>query len=398
MEVIELRILYFSAMNINLLELSGVAKKIIAQCNAFREQCGENNVYLASFDENNNFVIRGKDYYHDIKYKKSNRRQLRLSRIYPNLAQVIDELSIDVVYFRAYNLTFQTIKLFKKIKSFHVKIYMEIPTYPFWKEKRFSIINNLKRRKIVLAASETASMILYGATTLTLKKYIDVIVTFSNIKSLWGIPVLGISNGYDFENTLVSKKNINQDSKYHLLVVASIRRNHGIDRIIESIYQFRKDTGINKFVLHVVGTGDALDELKNQVRSMKDYSDSIIFHGAKYGHDLESVYDISDVGISALGFHRFNVGYISPLKSKEYFAKGLPCVGTENEEDIIFSSAKKYFFTVSADDSNIDMNKLLDFCKEMESIPDINNKIHITTKEIFDWRVIMKLVVDSMKE
>lgn len=181
-----MNILYISPMEINRNMLDGVARKILAQVAAFESYSSDNNVFLASYFENKRYLVVGEEYEREIQYSKRSSKPLELFEIYPKLEDICCELDISAVYFRISLLSWVTNKLFRNLKKKGIKIVVEIPTYPFWKEKWMDVKNKLFAGNFNLATKIAVSNIVYFIYAQRLKNHIIAIVTFSNIKSLWG--------------------------------------------------------------------------------------------------------------------------------------------------------------------------------------------------------------------
>lgn len=393
-----MNILYISPVLIDKKNLDGVSKKILSQCRVLSSYNGVENVYLASYFEKGKYSIISTDFQTDIIYNKKSSKQLELFEIYPKLVNICKQLEISAVYFRIYSLSWASNKLFSKLNFMGVKIAVEIPTYPFWKEKWLDVINNVKAGKVGTGIKRTVSNIVHFWFAYRLKKTIHTIVTFSDVTNLWGIPVIGIANGYEFENIDIEKTLKDSREELNLIMVASIRRNHGADRVIKGLSKYYKDKPVRRVVFHIVGDGEAIPELKRLVRSLNNIDDYIVFHGFRTGIDLEQIYENADIGISAIGFHRLGVRYASPLKSKEYFSKGIPVVGTLAEHDILKSSSSQYYYAIDENETDVDIKAICSFYNDLKMKGWTNQTISKDSEKNFAWEIIMKPVYNILKE
>lgn len=211
-----------------------------------------------------------------------------------------------------------------------------------------------------------------------------------------GIPVIGITNGYEFDEVLKEVELKKESETLNLLMVASIRDNHGVDRVINGMSSYLRSGNTRKVVFHVVGDGEIVPNLKRMV-SEEGLADCVIFYGFKSGQELDEIYRKADIGVSALGFHRLGVFYASPLKSKEYFAKGLPVVGTTVEHDVLVSKCKMFYFSIPENDTALDIGALIKFYDELRMKQYTNRTIVDTARECFEWKNIMKPVYQAMQ-
>ena len=392
-----MNLLYISPMIIDFENLDGVARKLLYQKDAFSYCAGTDKVYLASYFGDGIFRVIGEKTDIKIPFKKKSSRQLELMEIYPKLPQICSKLGIKAVYFRIFALSWVSDKLFSDLRKQGIKIAVEIPTYPFWKEKWMDVLDKFKTGKVLTGVKRTLTNIVYFIYAHRLKKYVTTIVTFSDIKKLWGVPVTGIANGYDFKELEEEKTLKAKEEDLHLLMVASVRSNHGADRVIKGLSTYMKKAPKRNVVFHIVGDGDAIPELKELVKTLDNVEKQVVFHGFMAGQALEDIYQVGDIGVSAIGFHRLGVYYASPLKSKEYFAKGLPVVGTTVEHDVLKSKSSEYYLAFPEDDTDIDIERVCSFYEGLQKQNCTNRQIAESAANDFAWKSIMKPIYEQLK-
>lgn len=392
-----MNLLYISPMIIDFENLDGVARKLLYQKDAFSYCAGTDKVYLASYFGDGIFRVIGEKTDIKIPFKKKSSRQLELMEIYPKLPQICSKLGIKAVYFRIFALSWVSDKLFSDLRKQGIKIAVEIPTYPFWKEKWMDVLDKFKTGKVLTGVKRTLTNIVYFIYAHRLKKYVTTIVTFSDIKKLWGVPVTGIANGYDFKELEEEKTLKAKEEDLHLLMVASVRSNHGADRVIKGLSTYMKKAPKKNVVFHIVGDGDAIPELKELVKTLGNVEKQVVFHGFMAGQALEDIYQVGDIGVSAIGFHRLGVYYASPLKSKEYFAKGLPVVGTTVEHDVLKSKSSEYYLAFPEDDTDIDIERVCSFYEGLQKQNCTNRQIAESAANDFAWKSIMKPIYEQLK-
>ena len=392
-----MNLLYISPMIIDFEKLDGVARKLLYQKDAFSYCAGTDKVYLASYFGDGIFRVIGEKTDIKIPFKKKSSRQLELMEIYPKLPQICSKLGIKAVYFRIFALSWVSDKLFSDLRKQGIKIAVEIPTYPFWKEKWMDVLDKFKTGKVLTGVKRTLTNIVYFIYAHRLKKYVTTIVTFSDIKKLWGVPVTGIANGYDFKELEEEKTLKAKEEDLHLLMVASVRSNHGADRVIKGLSTYMKKAPKRNVVFHIVGDGDAIPELKELVKTLGNVEKQVVFHGFMAGQALEDIYQVGDIGVSAIGFHRLGVYYASPLKSKEYFAKGLPVVGTTVEHDVLKSKSSEYYLAFPEDDTDIDIERVCSFYEGLQKQNCTNRQIAESAANDFAWKSIMKPIYEQLK-
>lgn len=267
-----------------------------------------------------------------------------------------DELirTSDFIYLRKPSaINMGLIDMLKRIRKINpgMKILLEIPTYPYDNE-----IQGLVRLPLKLKDKYARKR---------LKDYVDVILTYSNDKEIFGIKTINISNGVEAEKLAeaVKKYPYPNDGKIRFIACAKFNLWHGFDRAIEGLNEYLQSPEANKNIeLEMVGDGDLVDTYKQLVDQF-GLSEYVKFYGKLQGEELVKVYSKCDIGLDSMGRHRSGVYYNSSLKGKEYCAYGLLIVsGVETELDS--ASDFDYYYRIPADDTPVDFAKVLGFYKE----------------------------------
>lgn len=358
-------------------EFNGISKKIRYQVQALKD-CGLETC-VCYLTDNNNHKKRMiddeilKDYGNGIKGKILKRIEFQ------SIINYIKEQNITLIYLRYdHNANPFTIHFIKKLRRNGVKIIMEIPTYPYDQEykglplpyQRILFIDKCFRKRFA--------------------RHVHKIVTFSDYNIIWNRPTIRISNGVDFSQIKV-KKYINDTSKeFNLIGVATLHPWHGFDRAIWGLVHYYKKPHTLKIYFHIVGVGVPLvvDEYKKIVKD-NNLEEYIIFHNALYGEKLNEVYEKSDMGIGSLARHRSHIDKIKTLKNREYAARGIPFIYSETDSDF---EDMPYILKVSADDTPIDINNLIDFYRSIDVTP---SKIRATIENTLSWKIQMQKVIEE---
>lgn len=284
---------------------------------------------------------------------------------------------------------YMLVKRAKKMNP-HMKVVLEIPTYPYENEttdltfkQRIHLFNDHLWRRDFIAC-------------------VDRIATYSRDDMIWGVPTIRFSNAIDFEHCKRGKVlETLEDKTIEIIACAQITFWHGYDRALKGLVDYYKNSKKRKYdiVLHVVGDGpkknNPLDSYRAIVRDA-GLEDKVIFHGRLVGAELEAIYNRCVIGLDSMGRHRSGVFYNSSLKGKEYLAKGLIIVsGVQTELD--YDESYPYYFRVAADDSNVDFFSILEKVDKLMSengLGAIQRAIMSYAKENFDYGVAMKGVIE----
>lgn len=351
----------------------GVLKKINSQVKALNKyleiDCIEikhNKYYL------NNLEIGSGNTLSKTLHSRINKKIKNIKIIY-NLRKkklYSDYKCIYIRYLGSYPWTYSYIKFLKKIG---LKIIIEIPTYPYdneiKKENIFTKIDKYYRKK--------------------LSKYVDRIVTYSEDKEIWGIPCINISNGIDLEEVrLVNRK---EKSKEEIIFtsVSNCSFWHGIDRFLKSLEKYGEQENKKEIIFNIIGEGTESYNLKEIVSKSEYLSKVVKFQGFKMGKDLDNIYDETDIAVGCLGNHRKGIYTIQALKNKEYMAKGLPMIFSEDDPGL---RDKEFVFKASHNEKLIEIDELIRWYESLKITPE---KIRKCAEE-FTWDKQMRKVIENI--
>jgi len=383
-----IKVLYVSLLDKQDPRLIGVFKKVYSIQNAlkkagyetaFAHLNGALKIELESPDE-------GTTTFQILEYvtgsglmEKYNKRKEILSVLSNN---VIDRYKPNIIILRFIMADQSLIRTFKKLKHYGIRIVLDVPTYPYDKELGKScysflrlLIDKLYRRMF--------------------KKYVDLVYSPSDEPCIFGIENIQVTNGIDCSSISI-KKLRKYDDDIHFISVANVSFWHGYDRIIKGMYEYYQGNPSRTVHYHCVGEGEALPALKQLTNDLR-LNKYVVFHGAKTGEELDKVFDESDVAIGSLGFHRTGLKSGSPLKGREYCARGIPFVIGYDDQD--FSESFPYILKIPPDESPVDINKIVEWYEELtHSHPGYSTEMRKYAEEHLSWDATMKPVIEKIKE
>lgn len=346
----------------------GVYKKILFQIEAFRN-LGINMDFIGIEGDKINFIDN------DIKFKYD---YLRHQMFFKYIIDYKDEIEdkYDFVYIRFSFCNFYMFKLASMLKKKGITIFVEIPTYPYEDE-----IENTVKNRIM----KTIDRLLWK----TQNKYISYLVLTTDKKELFNINAISIFNGISSKNVRykrfeTDKRNIN------LVGVANVSSWHGYDRVINGIAEYNKNSPLIEVNFYIVGDGE---EIPNLIQLIKKLQIEKYVHilGAKFGDELDEIYDNSDIGISSLALFRAGGGH-DPIKSKEYISKGIPVV--IGYDDRALSEELDFVYKVSGDEIAIDIEEIVNKYVNMKTT---SYEIMQYAVENLTWESQIKKVVKYIK-
>ena len=294
--------------------------------------------------------------------------------------------SIEFVYARSFmNASPWLISLYKKIYQAGIHAVTEIPTYPYDQE----FMGYTKIERTGLKIDQLFRNTLY--------KYMDAIVTFSDAKEIFGQRTINISNGVDFDSIpLHNFQPSTLNSQLHLIGVAEVHPWHAFDRVIAGIGEYYRKFKVqsSKFkdvYFHIVGGVHPYHMEHDFQPLIEKYGiqDKIIFHGTLFGQELDNVFNQCQFAIGSLGRHRSGITAIKTLKNREYATRGIPFIYSEQDSDF---DSQPYVLKAPADESPINIQKIVDFMKDFSMKPEEIRK----TVEPLQWKYQMQKVVDTV--
>ncbi|MBO4906504.1 MAG: glycosyltransferase family 4 protein [Bacteroidaceae bacterium] len=296
------------------------------------------------------------------------------------------ENEIDMVYVRSFhNASPQTVTLMRRLRRNGIPVALEIPTYPYdseyagfpWREQLKLFIDRRFRNQ--LAANVSA------------------IVTFSDCQRIFGQRTIRISNGVNFDKLPLTTRTSHDDT-VHLTAVAEVHYWHGLDRLIDGLGHYYASAPQRDVIFHIVG-GVGPSEMHDsqhapgfaELIERWHLQDKVVFHGQLFGDELTAVFNQTDLAIGSLARHRSGITTIKTLKNREYAARGIPFIYSEQDSDF---DHQPYVLRVPADESPISIPSLLEFLDKQAMQPE---QIRASVKHL-SWEEQMRIVVDSLKK
>lgn len=222
----------------------------------------------------------------------------------------------------------------------------------------------------------------------------DAMVTYSDASEIFGQRTINISNGVDFDSIPVRIPIKMEDNSLHMIAVAEVHPWHAFDRMIEGLGEYYLHTNNpSDLYFHIVGGiwhGHMYG--KRGIKTLIDkynLQDRVILHGQLFGRDLDDVFNHCQFAVGSLGRHRSGISVIKTLKNREYATRGIPFIYSEIDSDF---DSKPYILKASADETPIDIQKILDFMERFRMTP---NEIRKTVEHLA-WKFQMQRVLNSI--
>ena len=309
------------------------------------------------------------------------------------IGALLEEDPCDMVYIKGFltNPYYRMIAKAAKQANPSCRVVFEVATYPYWGEyKRFFRVD-IQKKNLRAFLGHAKEVLQHAGTTITFSRYVDTVVTFGErTDSLWGIPAINVDNGVEVDAIPLREDRAPRDS-IHLLGVVGTSVVHGYERVLQGMQAYRdKENGMPVF-FRVVGNNETIVDLKRMAASL-GLGDRVEFLGYKNAAELAQLYCESDVGISPLAEYRVGLNRLSPLKSREYLAAGLPLFFAY--EDSLLTPDLPFVKIFPNDPSPINIEEVVDFVSACRADPELPEKERRFVKEHFDWEIIMKQILD----
>ncbi len=197
---------------------------------------------------------------------------------------------------------------------------------------------------------------------------------------------LTIGNGFAVQSVPVKCAPHHSGTDFHLLCVANVSRWHGLDRLFQGLARYN---GMSEVLLHIAGDGAELPYLRKLANDL-GISDQVVFHGFLTGEALNALFNRCHVAVGSLGAHRLGLQEASILKARDYCARGIPFIYGTSDPD--FPTDFPYVLHLPADESPIDIERVLAFGQEICADPDHPQKMRRYAEERLDWSVKMRIL------
>ena len=301
------------------------------------------------------------------------------------LLEKIREMGYMYVYNRYALMDTFYFHLLKSLYKNGSRIIIELPTYPYDREQLPGF----------------AYWVLYSWDKLYRKHlypYIYRITTYSEDQNIWKVKTLHIVNGIDFERVKMRKIASEwNDDIISIIGVAGLQKWHGYDRLIYGIAEYYRKGGKRQVIFHIVGDGPVSMYYKNII-SQYHLASHVVMHGVKTGDELDTIYDECNIAVEMLAPQRRGIALSSSLKSREYFAKGLPFI-TAGEIDIMNDT--QYIYHVEPVEDPIDMDEFIKYYDHVyceHNLEKVSNKIRAMAIENCDICNTMKPVLECFTQ
>ncbi|MEG0577523.1 MAG: hypothetical protein RR500_06650 [Bacilli bacterium] len=357
----------------------GITKKIHQQIDAFHRLGYENIIYtgylddgVAVFDNSGN-IIKFKKY--TFKNKKINSLTKNYDLKMLSYSFMKEGNTFDLIYSRYIFFDMFFLRFLKEAKKRAKKIVVEAHCYPVYEKGNYMLYPVYFLDSLYIKSTQ---------------KYIDVVAAISDVKKIWGLKTVNFDNGIDLSKYKLKKMKKSQEM--NIIFVGYEYIVHGLDRLLYGLNDYYKNGEVVMPVkVHLVGKFlNSTIKLVDQL-GLKKY---VIFEGIKFGEDLDDIFDDCDIAVGVLAAHRKNSTLGTGLKTKEYFARGIPFIIAG--ESLNLDRSCPYVYRCPLDESNINILEIIEFYDGIKNIESLNEKIRNLAKNM-TWDNEISKILDALE-
>lgn len=378
-----MRVLYISLVS-GSLQFSGIWKKILGQVGSLEELGYE--THYTGMDENGLtlYTSCGEER-KPIGAGRWRKRQKEAARA---LCGIIQTGAYDVVYIKGLLTNPCFVKIACTAKKKGCKTIFEVATFPYGREYRRLIREDLKAGNIRGLAGRFLELAYHAMAVPLMRFYTDLLILFGNPKkNLWGIPVYSAENGIRVKDVpLIPERP--RDGRLVLIGVTGTTAVHGYDRVIAGISEYYRSSSQEKrkLLFKIVGNNETILPLKAQAQRL-GIEDQVQFCGYCRDEMLFEAYRESDVAVSCLACHRTGLTYASPLKLREYCAAGIPFIYAYGEK--MLNENTPFAMRLPAGEEPVCMENVISFYDRCRRMPHLREEERRFAETHYDWRVTM---------
>ena len=308
----------------------------------------------------------------------------------------VGEEAYDAVYIKGFLATPYALRIAKsaKMANRNCRVIYEVATYPYWGEYRRFIGVDLREKNSRALAGHLLEIFQHAVSAPQYRNHVDALVLFgSPAERLWGVPAVTVSNGVTVKDIAPRQYGFDDaGAPVRLLGVAGTSVAHGYDRVLRGMADYFRDrsSGTPGVEFNLVGENETITALKTLVSELR-LSDHVHFLGYKNSKELGGLYSLNDAAVSSLGVYRIGLTHLSPLKSREYCAAGIPFLYAY--EDTLLDGEEPFCLKLPNDDSPVDIGAVVSFVQKCRGDPGLAEEERKFAKRNCDWKSIMKRIL-----
>lgn len=223
-----------------------------------------------------------------------------------------------------------------------------------------------------------------------MSRYVGLGLTETKNNNLFGIHTIPMDTGINVEK-YVPHIYTGEKNEIHMISVANERAYHGYDRVIKGVEQYYQSKHLIDVYLHLVG------KMSNETEKMitqLGLEDRIVLHGYQSGDSLTRIYNQCNIGVGPIAPHRTGGKEGTGIKTKEYFAIGLPYFYAGQE--LLVPDDYPYILKITADDTPVNIKKIIEFYDSIKNDSLMQENMRDFAREHYSWEKVFSKAVSLM--
>jgi hypothetical protein len=308
-----------------------------------------------------------------IETKKISTKNRKLNKKMDHLVDYLKENNhlFHYFYFRNFLPNLKLLKMLFFLKNNQKKVYLEIPTWPYFFEQVYA-----SKRKLL---SILKNLFEYFFIIFFHNLYEKVFYIRSNSKAFV------FSNFYEITNAILDKVSIDNkkiDSNiFNIVAVGTIYKYHGFDLLLRMLHKYNMKENKQPVVITIIGNGPEIKNLSILVKELNLFN-NVKFTGLLSTNQLVEYYIRANLGLGALKLSLRNANIDTSIKNIEYLKHLTPFASSGKiKNHNIFSD---YYFIL---DKKTKLDDLIDFSNAFYSNSDFKLLMALV-KKYFTWEYI----------
>lgn len=339
-----------------LVQNSSLKRKYLGQLEGFRQLALD--AYHLAFDDTYYYLMHGEEMtvLRRIHFSKSKwyLHSLAFIDLYLSAKKALDLVEFDYLYVRNDPIEYIGLSMYRKAQQKGIFVITEIPSYP----NVFANIRNPLHQLLMTCVEALCEKV---------NRYTDLFAIIGDpCEEYLGKPALNIQNAVNVAQFALRKPEFSNSIR--LLGVASMSAWHGFDRLLQGLANYKGEQEVQLTLVGNEGDG-SLQDWKLLAQKL-GLGKKVIFLDGLYGEDLNELFAQSDVAISSIAWFRSKIQSGSPLKNREYMARGIPFVYSVADEGL--SPDLDFALYIEDSESPVDVQAICEFalaCRADASIP-----------------------------
>lgn len=262
------------------------------------------------------------------------------------------------------------VRLLRRVKAQNpgLKILMELPTWPYDGEVKGPV------SRLMALPDRWCRR--------ALSRHTDYFVHYGPEEVIGGRPTLRISNGIQVSD-IPPAAPLPDSPVLRMVAAGSWSPGHGLDRVLRAIPGYLAQG--HRLQLTICGEGPGTPDIRALIHEL-NIGHCVAMRGVLRGREFDAVMDSADVAIGGLAIHRKHLKEASPLRHRDYCARGIPFIFAGKDSDI----PDQWPFSLSCptDDDPIDLQQVAAFIQRLKAgQPDYRRRMRQFAIERLDWSV-----------